>query len=173
MDAWTPERQQTRYEFQYAPVWYRPTGSADPRWPMGSEFGFGVRTTTRVLPFLVSWSSEPVLRVLDSKSFAFSIVQRVFAGVAIGPIEPEVGGGLSMFTVDVFHANFSAELFSPRAEAGFWVHVSKLRLGAHAYAEYLWRWFGDRNYLMRGVAFEVSIESPRAGAAPPVTSSVH
>jgi len=165
MGAWTPERQQISHEFHYAPVWYRPIGSADPRWPLGFEVGFGTRATTRVLPFLLSWSSEPALRVLDSKSFALSVVQRLYAGVALGPFEPEVGGGLSLVTVDVFHANFSAEMFSPRAEAGFWLHFRSVRVGAHAYAEYLWRWFGSRDYLLRGVAIEVALESSRVRPA--------
>lgn len=172
MGAWTPERQQTTWELHYAPVWYRPVGSGDPRWPMGFEVGFGARTTTRVLPFLVSWSSEPALRVLDSKSFALSVMQRVFAGLALGPIEPELGAGLSTLTVDVFHGNFSAELFSPRAEAGLWVHLGKVRVGAHAYGEYLWRWLGNRDYLLRGVAFELSLVVAATGRNGG-TSSVH
>jgi hypothetical protein len=171
MGAWTPERQQTSLELHYAPVWYRGRGSANPNWPMGFEVGFGARATTRVLPFLLSWSTQPVFRALDSKSFAFSFLQQVFAGVALGPLEPEVGGGLSMVTVDVFHANFSAEMFSPRVEAGLWFHFRALRVGAHAYSEYLWRWLGDRDYLLRGVAIELALESP--GITPqPSTSSV-
>jgi hypothetical protein len=165
MAAWTPERQHTSFEVHYAPVWYRGIGSADPHWPLGFEVGFGSRVTTRVLPLLVSWSVEPALRVLDSKSFALSILQRVFVGLAVGPFEPEVGAGLSMLTVDVFHANFSVELASPRAELGFAVHFGRLRLGAHAYGEFLWRWLGDRDYLLRGVAIELGVE-PSRGSPP-------
>jgi hypothetical protein len=159
MTTWMPEHQHASLELHYAPVWYRGIRSADPHWPAGFEVGFGARATTRALPFLLSWSSEPALRILDSKSFALSILQRVFAAVALGPFEPELGAGLSLITVDVFHANFSAELASPRAEVGFWMHFRSLRVGAHAYAEYLWRWLGDRDYLLRGVAIELAVES--------------
>ncbi len=157
MSVWSPERQDRRFELHFAPVWYRGIGNRDARWPLGFEIGFGSRSVARVRPFLLSWSSEPAFRALDSKSFALSILQRVFAGVELGPIEPEVGGGVSMLTLDVFHANYSIEMASPRAEAGAWLHIGALRLGAHAYGELLWRWFGDRDYLLRGVAFEVGI----------------
>jgi hypothetical protein len=166
MGAWTPERQRTSLELHFAPVWYRGIGMAGAAWPRGFELGFGVRATTRASPFLLALSSGPVLRVLDSQSFALSFLQRVFVGVALGPFQPEVGGGLSMISVDVFHGNYSAELASPRAEAGFWLQVGTLRVGAHMYGEYLWRWLGDRSYLLRGVAIELGVEPPRPAAGP-------
>jgi len=158
MSAWQPEHQRSVLELHYAPVWYRPIGSARPDWSQGSEIGLGVRSTTYVLPFLLTYSNEPALRILDSKSYALSLLQRVYVAMALGPFEPEVGGGLSTVTVDVFHAHWSAEMFSPRAEAGLWVHLGPVRVGAHAYGEYLWRWFGNTDYLLRGVSIDLGFE---------------
>jgi hypothetical protein len=163
MAAWSPERQEASFELHYALVDYRPIGSAAARWSRGSEFGFGTRSTTLALPFRLTWTSDPTLRVLDSKSFALSIVQTVRVGLALGPVEPEVGGGFSTLTADVFHGDFSFEMLSPRAVAGLWIHLGNLRLGVEAYGEYLWRWLGDTNYLLRGVAFELSIGGVRGG----------
>lgn len=158
LKAWSPERQHTSYELEYAPVWYRPVGSSEPSTARGSELAVGVRTVTRTLPFLLSLSMRPTLRILDSQSYALSVVQAVSVGLALGPLEPDVGGGLSTITVDVIRGHWSAELFSPRATAGLWLHFGSFRVGAHAYGEVLWRWFGNDSYLLRGVAFELGAE---------------
>jgi hypothetical protein len=108
----------------------------------------------------------PSLRILDSKSYALSIVQTVRVGLELGPVEPEVGGGFSTFTVDAFHGDFSFEMLSPRASAAVWLHFGGLRLGVEAYGEYLWRWLGDSNYLLRGLEFEVSLGGVRGSSIP-------
>ncbi len=159
MAAWSPERQHTTYELHYAPVWYRPIVSASPDWSFGSEVGLGARVSAHVLPFLLTYSTEPALRILDSKSYALSILQRLHVALALGPLEPEVGGGVSTITVDVIHGTGSAELLSPRAEAGLWLHAGSFRVGAHAYGEYLWRWFGNTDYLLRGVTIDLGFEA--------------
>jgi hypothetical protein len=159
--AWSPERQESSFELHYALVDFRPIGSPLVRWSQGSEFALGTRATAIVLPFRLTWTSDPTLRILDSKSFAFSIVQTVRLGLALGPIEPEIGGGVSTFTIDDFHANFSVQMFSPRVAAAIWAHLGNLRLGVEAYSEYLWRWLGDSNYLLRGLEFELSVGGVR------------
>jgi|SRR5579884_1360109 len=162
--AWSAERQRTSYEAEYAPVWSRPIGSTDPSWAQGSEIAVGARSITRTPPFLFSLSVRPTLRILDSRAFALSFVQTVSVGLALGPLEPDVGGGFSMATLDAIHGQWSAELLSPRAAAGAWIHIGSFRLGAHAYGEYLWRWFGNDSWLARGVAIELGYE--RAVAQP-------
>jgi hypothetical protein len=127
----------------------------------GFELGAGARVTTVALPFLLSVSIEPFLRVLDSKSYAASILQRVDVGLKLGPVVPEVGGGVSTITVDVVHGNWSAELLSPRAEAGLWLHLGALHIGAHAYGEYLWRWWGNTSFLIRGLDFVLGLDNKR------------
>lgn len=167
MDAWSPERQQGMFELHVAPFDHRATGDPDPRWQRGWEVGLGSSNTTRVLPFLLTLSSDLALRVLDSKSFALSIVQMVTVGLALGPLEPHVGGGLSMITAEVAHAEWSVALFSPRAQAGLSLHLAGVRVGADAYDEYLGRWFGGRSYLVRGISFGVAFETSRPS---PLTS---
>jgi hypothetical protein len=157
--AWSPQRQHVFYELHVAPAWYRPMGSPEPGWMRGWEVGAGQRVTTRIRPVLLSYSIEPALRILDSKSYAFSFLQRVDVAVALGPLELQVGGGLSTLTIDAIHGDWSAELFSPRAEAGGALRLGSLRIGAHAYSEYLWRWFGNTSYLLRGIAFELGFDT--------------
>jgi hypothetical protein len=164
--AWLLPHQRTSFELEYAPVWFRAMGSSEATWDRGSEFAVGSRSITHALPFLLSLSSRPSLRVLDSKSFALSMVQTVSVALAVGPLEPEVGGGFSTITADIIHGHLSAELLSPRAAAGLWLHVGRLRLGAHAYGEVLWRWFGNDSYLLRGVAIELGMEGERPARLP-------
>jgi hypothetical protein len=161
MDAWSPERQQAMFELHYAPFEHRATGDPDPQWRHGWEIGLGSCNTTRVLPFLLTWSSDLALRVLDSKSFALSVVQMISVGLALGPLEPHVGGGLSTITGEVVHTKWSVAFFSPRAQAGLSLHLGGLRISADAYDEYLGRWFGGRSYLVRGLAFGVAFETSR------------
>jgi hypothetical protein len=158
---WSTDRQRTSYEVAYAPVWFRPIGSADPGWARGSEIALGARTVTRAAPFLFSLSTRPALRILDGQSYALSFVQTVSVGLGLGPLEPDVGGGFSTITVDSIHGQWSAELLSPRAAAGAWIHFGSFRLGAHVYGEYLWRWFGNDSYLLRGVSIELGLEAQR------------
>jgi hypothetical protein len=155
---WSADRQRTSYEVAYAPAWFRPIGSADPGWARGSEIAVGARTVTRTGPFLFSLSVRPTLRILDAQSYVLSFVQTVAVGLALGPLEPDVGGGLSTLTVDSIHGQWSAELLSPRAAAGAWIHMGRFRLGVHAYGEYLWRWFGNDSYLLRGISIELGVE---------------
>jgi hypothetical protein len=133
-------------------------GSSDPTGARGSELAVGVRSVTYALPFLLSLSQRPTLRILDGQSFALSMVQTVSVALSLGPLEPDVGGGFSTITVDVIHGHWSAELLSPRASTGLWLHFGSFRLGAHAYGELLWRWFGNDSYLLRGIAFELGAE---------------
>jgi hypothetical protein len=156
--AWRRGHDHMSYEVEYAPVWYRPMNSAEPSWARGSEIALGSRSITHALPFLLSLSSRPSLRILDSQSFALSLVQTVSVSLTLGPLEPEVAGGFSVITGDIMHGHISAELLSPRAAAGLWLHFGRLRLGSHAYGEVLWRWFGNESFLLRGIAFELGLE---------------
>jgi hypothetical protein len=160
--AWLSRHQRTSFELEYAPASFRAAGSTRASWDHGSEVAFGSRSITHASPFLLSLSTRPTLRVLDAQSFALSMVQTVSVALSLGPLEPEVGGGFATITADIVHGHISAELLSPRAIAGLWLHLGRLRVGAHAYGEVLWRWFGNDSYFFRGVAIEVGVEAPRA-----------
>jgi hypothetical protein len=147
---WRPENQHYAFEASAGPLAWRRVGSAETRDRGGFEGGVGTLTAVRPRPFVIAWGSGLTLRELDAKSFALSYVQYVSLGLSLGPIEPEVRAAFSIATVDVFHGNWSAELFSPRVSTGVWLRLGKLRVGAHAFSEYLWRWLGDGDVFVRG-----------------------
>jgi hypothetical protein len=113
----------------------------------------------RPRPFVIAWGSGFTLRGLDSASFALSYVQYVSVGLSLGPVEPDVQAAFSIATIDVFHGNWSAELFSPRVSAGVWLRLGTLRVGARAFSEYLWRWLGDGDVFVRGALVSLQIGS--------------
>jgi hypothetical protein len=159
MALWRPEHQHYAFELSAGPLLWRRVGSADATGHHGFEGGVGTVTAVRPRPFVISWGSSLTLRALDSKSFALSYAQYVSVALSLGPIEPDVRAGLSIATIDVFHGNWSAELFSPRVSAGMWLRLGKLRVGAHAFSEYLWRWLGDGDVFVRGALLTLQIGS--------------
>jgi hypothetical protein len=159
MALWRPESQHYAFELGAGPLLWRRVGSADAAERHGFEGGVGTQTAVRPRPFVIAWGSGLTLRVLDSASFALSYLQYVSVGLSIGPVEPDVRAAFSIATIDVFHGNWSAELLSPRVSAGAWLRLGKLRLGAHAFSEYLWRWLGDGNVFVRGAVLSLQIGS--------------
>jgi hypothetical protein len=79
-------------------------------------------------------------------------------GASLGPFQPESRVGFSLLTFDVFHGAYSFEMLSPRVEAGFGLRFWRLRFGAHAFSEMLWRWWGS-NYFEKGIAFEIRLDA--------------
>jgi hypothetical protein len=159
MALWRPESQHYAFELGAGPLLWRRVGSADAAERHGFEGGVGTQTAVRPRPFVIAWGSGLTLRVLDSASFALSYVQYVSVGLSIGPVEPDVRAAFSIATIDVFHGNWSAELLSPRVSAGAWLRLGKLRVGAHAFSEYLWRWLGDGDVFVRGALLSLQIGS--------------
>jgi hypothetical protein len=112
-------------------------------------------------PFVLSGVQRTLLRVIDSKSFSWSLfVQDLGGGVRLGPLQPEVRIALSTLTIDAFHGEWSAQIFSPRVTAGIGIELGKFRLDMKAHSEYLWRWFGP-DYLAHGVTLGLRLEIPR------------
>jgi hypothetical protein len=158
MRVWEPQNQHHPLELHGGPLYWRRVGSSSAQTQQGWEGGFGSGTLVRVRPFVLMATTSLLLRGFDSASYAVSFVQDLSAGLSIGPLEPDIRAGLSMLTVDAFHGNWSAELFSPRIAAGGWLRFGRLGLGAHVFGEYLWRWLGDGNVLDRGLVFSLSLE---------------
>ena len=158
MRAWEPQHQHHTLELHGAPLFWRRVGSADPQTLQGWEGGFGAGTLVRVRPFVLQATTGLTLRAYDSASYAVSFLQELSAGLALGPLEPGLRAGLSMVTVDAFHGNWSAELFSPRIAAGTWLRLGRIGLGVHAFGEYLWRWFGNGSVIDHGVVFTLALE---------------
>ena len=123
------------------------------------EARFGKSQQTARYPFFLAAYRWLDFRMFDDKSFALSAIHEIGAGVALGPIEPEVRTGFQLFDVDVFHGGYSVSLLSPRVGAGVALNLVKFRLDISAYSEYLWRWFGP-SYFVRGVVIGVSLDTP-------------
>lgn len=121
--------------------------------PLAGEIAFGATYTTPSMrgPFFLVGGLKTLLRIVDDKSFSWSIFhQELGGGLMLGPFEPEVKLRLSVFSADIFHAQPSVQLLSPGVSAGFGIHVGKIRLDVKAHSEYLWRWFGP-DYALRGI----------------------
>lgn len=161
-------RSRSFYALDLGPIWIRKVddrgpGEARENSERGTgEIAFGMTVLNeQAKPFFLSGVQRTLLRVVDSKSFSWSLfVQDLGGGLQLGPLQPEVRIGLSTLTIDVFHGEWSAQLFSPRVTAGIGLELGKFRLDMKAHSEYLWRWFGP-DYLAHGVTLGLRLEIPR------------
>jgi hypothetical protein len=137
------------------------TDCRDPGTAFAGEIGVGTNSVTPYKPFYMIGEIKTVFRIIDDKSFSWSLFnQELGGGMMIGPIEPEVRMGLSTLNLDIFHAEPSVSLFSPRVVAGVGIHLGKIRVDIKAHTEYLWRWFGP-DYLIRGITIGIRLDQIR------------
>jgi hypothetical protein len=154
------------YEHTYAgteaeggPMWWRKANGNTTT--EGWELSLGVTTETRIGQVFLAGIMRTQFRYFDSKSFALSPLEDMaMVGLRLGPIEPEARVGMSLLTFDVFHGAYSFEMFSPRVEGGLGLRFGRLRIGAHGFSEYLWRWWGTSTF-EKGIAFEVRFETAK------------
>lgn len=155
------------YVLSIGPIWSRKAEETTPsqnreNYDRGlGELSLGSAMTTALGPFYITGSPRTLLRIFDSKRVSWSIFQEEFVGgLRIGPLEPEAGIGLSLMSIDVFNAEWSAQLFSPRVMAGVGLHLGKFKVDIKGHAEYLWRWFGP-DYYVRGITLGIRFDAPR------------
>jgi len=170
------------YQMDVGPIWDRRASNTTPlsrrtnfehRAPLAGELAFGSVLTTPSFkgPFYLTSEQLTVFRVLDAKSFAWSVFsEKLGGGVVLGPVEIEARIGVHALTVDIMHAQPSIELLSPRIEAGIGLHLGKIRVDIKGHSEYLWRWFGP-DYVIRGVTLGLRFDrshpkNPYPGAPP-------
>lgn len=163
-DTFTTERS---IQLSLGPIWSRQVQDETPAQrlqgfergaPLAGELSIGMTFTTPYKPFFLHGRQRTLLRILDDKSFSWSLFhQDLSAGVMIGPFYPDIGIGASILSVDIFHAEPSLQFFSPRVSAGLGIKIGKIRLDARMHAEYLWRWWGP-DYLVRGVTLGVGFD---------------
>lgn len=166
-DTFTTERS---FLVELGPIWSRQVQDETPAEarrgfergaPLAGELALGMALKTPYKGLFLMGQQKTLLRVIDDKSFSWSLFhQEVGGGVRLGPFEPEVRLGLSIFTADIFHAEPSLQLFSPRVSAGVGVVLGTFRLDIHGHSEYLWRWFGP-DYLVRGVTIGFRFDMPK------------
>jgi hypothetical protein len=164
------------YQLDVGPIWHRQIQDETPELrlkgfergaPLASEIAIGMTFTTPQKPFYLFGRQRTILRIIDDKSFSWSVFhQDLGGGLMIGPLEPEAGIGLSVLTADIFHAEPSIQLLTPRVSAGVGIHVGKFRVDLKAHAEYLWRWFGP-DYLIRGITLGIRLDVPRPASPYP------
>lgn len=152
------------------PIWHRQVQDETPQQqrtgfergaPLAGEIGVGSLLKTPYGRLFLLGGQRMLLRVLNDKSFSWSILhQDLGGGLLLGPFEPEVRVGVSLLTVDIFRAEPSIQLLTPRVGAGFGIHVGRMRVDVKAHAEYLWRWFGP-DYLIRGITIGLQLDMPR------------
>lgn len=155
------------YVLDIGPIWTRKAEEATPAqnregFDRGTgEISIGSVSTSPLGPFYIAGSPRTLLRILDSKKFSWSVFHQDFlAGLRLGPIEPEVRFGASLMSIDVFNAEWSAQLLSPRVSAGIGLHLGKIKVDIKGHAEYLWRWFGP-DYYVRGITLGIRLDAPR------------
>jgi hypothetical protein len=165
-------RSDVSLQLEVGPIWVRRVQDETPitqrqnferRAPLSGEIALGTVYTTPSErgPFFLTGHLKTLLRIVDDKSFSWSIFhQELGGGLRLGPFEPEIRLRLSVLSADIFHAQPSIQLLSPGVSAGFGIHVGKIRLDIKAHSEYLWRWFGP-DYLVRGVTIGFRFDQSR------------
>lgn len=164
------------YQLDVGPIWHRQVQDETSALrlkgfergaPLASEIALGMALTTPSKPFFLVGRQRTILRIIDDKSFSWSLFhQDLGGGMMIGPFEPEAGIGLSILTADIFHAEPSIQLLTPRVSAGVGIHAGRFRVDVKAHAEYLWRWFGP-DYLIRGITLGIRLDVPRPASPYP------
>jgi hypothetical protein len=157
------------YQLDIGPLWNRQVQDETPAQlrsnfhhgaPLAGEIAAGMVFRTPYKPFFLVGRQRTILRILDDKSFSWSLFhQDLGGGLVLGPFEPDVQVGVSILTADIFHAEPSVQLFTPRVSAGLGIHAGRFRIEARAHAEYLWRWFGP-DYLVRGFTIGLGLDLP-------------
>lgn len=160
------------YQLDIGPIWIRRASNTTPitrregfihEAPGAGELSLGSMLTTpsKRGPFYLASEQLTTFRVLDSKSFAWSIFAEKFGGgIALGPIEIDGKIGIDLLTVDIMHAQPSVDILTPIVEAGVGLHFGKFRLDIKGHSEYLWRWFGP-DYFIRGVTIGLRLDRTR------------
>jgi hypothetical protein len=152
------------------PIWHRKIQDETPAQhrlgfergaPLAGEVAVGMTFTTPTGPFVLIGAQRTILRVIDDKSFSWSLFhQDVGGGLRLGPFEPEARFGISLLTADIFHGEPSVQMLTPRVTAGFGLHLGQIRVDIKAHSEYLWRWFGS-DYPTRGITIGLRLDTPR------------
>lgn len=116
-------------------------------------------------PFLAGGLQDHELRLVPDDALSLSLSRyQLEGGVRLGPFEPMARVGFTTLHLDIGHG-FSVGLFTPRVGAGLWLKLGKVRLGASAFTEYFWRWFGDDSAFVHGLTFELQLATPLQRAA--------
>jgi len=175
-------RSQLSYQLDIGPIWVRRASETTPitrrrnfdhMAPLASEIAFGNVYTTKSFkgPTFITTEAMTSFRILDDKSFSWSLFEeKLGGGISLGPFDFEAKIRVHFLSADIMHAQPSVQLLSPGVEAGFGLHLGRIRLDIKGHTEYLWRWFGP-DYYIRGVTIGLRLDvnrpkNPFPGAPP-------
>lgn len=145
-------------QLRAAALQYRGNGVNE--WDRGFEIGADQVLSAVTGPFRISGSQGLLFRRLDSESFSLGLLhQGGRTGLVLGPLEPEIGVAVTVLNVDMFDGDLGVGMFSPRAVAALGLRLGPVRLDAHAYTEYLWRWFDATDYYVRGLGIALRLQT--------------
>lgn len=128
----------------------------------GGGFDFSISRTTQSQSgnFFLNGVQGTHLRVLDSKSFLWSILtQELASGVTLGPLEIEGRFGFSLLNLDRLGGdgwNFS--MLAPKVGVNAGLRIWRIRADFGIHSEYYWRWFGP-DVLMHAATIGIRFES--------------
>lgn len=146
---------------------WRPEGDRRRDWQQGLGLAWGPTLADDEGPWRFTGLTQFEVSMLDSRSWAVGITATAFEAAArFGFLEPQARVGFQVATVDVLDGQWSAELFSPRAEAGLGVRFGRVRIAVGVESEYFWRWWGP-SVLERGFVLDLRYEKPWHPPRPP------
>jgi hypothetical protein len=127
----------------------------------GFDFQLARTTTSRSGAFFLNGIQNTHLRVLDSKSFLWTILgQELASGITLGPLELETRFGFGFINLDRLRGdgwNFS--LMSPRVGVNAALRIWRIRADVGISSEFYWRWSGP-NVLTQTLSLGLRFESP-------------
>ena len=131
----------------------------------GVAAGLGWSLETRRSVFLLRGTLQYGIRGTGNGHFVPTLAQYTYgAGLALGPVEITASAGLVALELHFGHDGFGVGGLSPRADVGASITLGRLRIGAHLFSEYSWRWTsGGPSAFVRGAVFELAL-----GGKPPL-----
>jgi hypothetical protein len=137
------------------PTWERSSSGAGPR-RGGFELLIGRTMETRRSVLFTRLELEYGLRVTGGDAWVVSLPRYSYvSGLLLGPVEVAARVGVSLMQVHFGSGGFGAGFFSPRVAAGVAVRAGPVRIGALAFSEFAWRWFGGPDARVDGLVLEL------------------
>jgi hypothetical protein len=137
------------------PTWERASNGAGPG-RGGFEVLYGRTIETQRSVLFARLELEYALRVTGGDAWVVSLPRYSYvSGLVLGPIEATARVGVSLLQVHFGSGGFGAGFLCPRVAAGVAVRLGPLRIGALAFSEYSWRWFGGPDARVDGLVFEL------------------
>lgn len=87
----------------------------------------------------------------------------MWGGLRLGPTELGAGSGLCAVGIDTLGSGVAFSALSPSAAARATIVVGRVRVSALASIEYLWRWFGRTDLVVRAISIDLALVAAPEG----------